>query len=340
MKYFVLICILLTFYGCSENDKTDNLTISPGRGVYVLNEGTWGNNNSSISYIDHQNSQSISNVPVSIWHHPLGDTGNSFFVSGDSVFVCVTSSNKIEYFSKSTGVWLGSFSFPQQSEPRFGLKASDGNIYVSSFSLGALIRINSKTMTQDSIISVGSFPDQLTESNKKIFSGITDLGSGHSVAVYNLESRKREKDIQVDINPAEIIGFADHILVHTTGSYLAPKSTLYHISSATLSVTDSVVSSKPITLLGKYSNQKYYAATSDGFFITDQSFNLTTPLIPTSSVHSPILFSAFYDAATNKLWIASTESYTVQGWLEGFVNGVRVSGPYQTGINPGDLITN
>lgn len=341
MKSRWIAISLLLMISCSEPDSDEPIVIQKGTGIYVLNEGLWGSNNSSITYINYNTGEITSDLSQSAWNHPLGDTGNSFFIGGDTVFVCVTSSNKIEYFRRSTGEWFGSYSFPQATEPRFGICASDGFIYISSFKLGSLIRFNRHSLKQDSLISVGAFPEYLVESNHQLFTGITNLGSGNTVSVYNLDTRNTSKNISVGINPAEIMSTGDFIYVHTTGNLLsAPKSTIYKISPVSLTVSDSVTMANPIMAIGKYSSNQFYFITDNGVFTADQNFLSQHLIISKAMIHSDIIYSCFYNSESNQLWIASSDSYTTRGFLEGFVNGVRFAGPFQTGINPGDIITN
>lgn len=342
MKKYAAITLLIStlFLGCDNAEDKSKANIETGKGVYVLNEGLWGSNNSSISYINTQTGDITNDFPSTNWGHPLGDTGNSFFVSNDTVFVVVNMSNKIEYFKRSTGTWLGSFTFPQNTEPRFGVRASDGFIYVTSFKLGGIVKINPNHFTQDSVFSIGSYPEQIVEANGKLFIGITDLGDGNTIAVFNLNSKSLTKNITVSKNPADIFLSGSTIYVHTTGHWSNPQSKIYKISSTTLTVSDSVSVTQNITTFGKYSQDNFYVITSEGVYITNNTFSLTNKIINADAIKASLIFSAYYDSNAHRLWIASSSSYTTQGWLEAFYNGEKILGAYQTGINPGDILPN
>lgn len=65
--------------------------------LYILNEGTWGANNSSISLYDFASGKVTNNWYSSVNGSALGDTGNDILVTEDYIIVAVNTSNIIQF---------------------------------------------------------------------------------------------------------------------------------------------------------------------------------------------------------------------------------------------------
>jgi len=310
------------------------------KGIYVLNEGIWGNNNSSISYVGYDSSKIISDITSEKWGgRKLGDTGNSFYEKNDTVYVCVTSSNKIEMFRKSSGEFIRTIIFPQNTEPRNSV-ISNGKLFVTSFLLASVVVVDLKTFQQTNKIFVGDHPDQVNEKSGKLLVSVSALGSGNKIAIIDAETETKVKDITVGLNPSEILEVPNFILIHCTGSLLIenPRSIYYRLSKTDFSVIDSFVVGKQIFQLGNYGAFKIFAVDDNQISLMNEELNVETTLVSRKQIHSKIIYSALYDSGSGILWIASTDTYTVRGWLEGFKDGSKVYGPFQVGVNPGDLL--
>ena len=67
-----------------ENNKKNSETITYTSGVYVINNGSWGQNNGSLTFFDYgtqQTRQLLNGVGG------LGDTPNDAYTKGDTIFV-------------------------------------------------------------------------------------------------------------------------------------------------------------------------------------------------------------------------------------------------------------
>ena len=94
-----LICISL-FTSCEKEDST----VYYNSGVYISNEGGWGNSDGSLSFYEYSSDKVYNNIFQKKNNRPLGDVVQSVAISSASeAFIVVNSSNKIEiaYFSYS-----------------------------------------------------------------------------------------------------------------------------------------------------------------------------------------------------------------------------------------------
>ena len=342
MKKTIIVSMGILFLFSCQNEKNFETTKEIKRnekGIYVLNEGVWGNNNSSISYIGYDSGNAIADIATTKWKSPLGDTGNSLYEKNDTVYVCVTSSNKIELFRKSTGDHIRSFVFPQNTEPRQSA-ISNGKLFVTSFLLGSAVVVDLKTFQQTNKIPVGNHPDQMIESDGKLLVSISELGTGNKIAIVDAASEMKIKEVEVGLNPSEIIEIPNCFAVHCSGNLLLdkPKSVLYRLNKNDFSIINSLQTGKQIYQIGNYGTQKLFAVDDNQISLLNEDLSIETTLITRTQVHSKIIYSLLYDSESGILWIASTDTYTVRGWLEGFKNGTKIYGAFQVGVNPGDLL--
>ena len=90
------LCVLcLLFISCSDNDPKKPSGKFSG-GVFVVNEGSFGNANGSISFIDNEGNVINNIFSESNDGRLLGDVVQSMHVTNDKAFIVVNNSNKVE----------------------------------------------------------------------------------------------------------------------------------------------------------------------------------------------------------------------------------------------------
>ncbi len=106
MKYSVLrfisiVCALIISTGCDllGPDEKNN-EIAQTDGIYILCEGAYGTETSSLWGLDADFETLSANVFQSLTDKPLGDTGQSLYIDGEKIYVVVNGSQTMEVFRK------------------------------------------------------------------------------------------------------------------------------------------------------------------------------------------------------------------------------------------------
>ena len=105
---FRLILGLLTFcfFSSCVKDKPNPVNGTPPslqhRGMLVVNEGSFGNNNGELSFLDFQTNLFYNNLFYQFNQHSLGDVVQSICKKDSELFVLVNNSNKIEVLDAKT----------------------------------------------------------------------------------------------------------------------------------------------------------------------------------------------------------------------------------------------
>src|SRR5690606_30301674 len=95
--YFTFIAVF--FLSCNTDDDTHQLPEGPVSfedGIFILNEGIFGQGNSSVSFIDMATGVVSQNIFKSVNGDALGDTATDMAFFRDHGYVVLNASNTIE----------------------------------------------------------------------------------------------------------------------------------------------------------------------------------------------------------------------------------------------------
>lgn len=197
----------LLLFSC--NDKGGGITI-PGpktRGYYILGEGTFGSENSTLYYYDLSTKTVTDRFATANPGAVLGNTANDMEVYGSKLYVAVDVSNKVLVLDAFSGRILEEIDMGQidgkSREPR-GIACAAGKVFVSTYS-GQVARIDTTNYAVDYTPYGGSF---------RYSEGIAEVGesrlvvansrSGNTVTVIDIPTFTVSYDMTVPVNPCEL----------------------------------------------------------------------------------------------------------------------------------------
>ena len=178
-------------------------------GVFVLNQGSYKNNNASLTYYDLIASTVTTDIFTAKNNRGLGDTGQDILKYGSKIYIAVSQSSLIEIIDAVTGVSTKSIPMlnasNQPSQPR-SLASYNGKVYVTLFD-GHVAQLDTTTLTIQKTIAVGSNPEGIVAANNKLYvanSGGMGLVSDSTISVIDPSSFSVLRTIKVVINPVVI----------------------------------------------------------------------------------------------------------------------------------------
>lgn len=194
--------------------------------VYVLNEGLYAMNNSTLSCIDLLHYRLEPDVFQKVNGRGLGDTGNELKRYGSKLYICVSTSNTVEVLSVADARSLRQI--PLYNEAGVGRQPRriafwEDKAYVACFD-GTVCRIDTATLEVEAFCRVGRNPDGICATHGKLYvsnSGGLDYPRYDStVSVLSVATFTEVKRIDVSINPytIEADGRGD-VYVCTRGNY-------------------------------------------------------------------------------------------------------------------------
>ncbi|RPI71462.1 MAG: hypothetical protein EHM47_10170 [Ignavibacteriales bacterium] len=353
MKKFIPLFIGLLFISsCSREDGGDPPPGSVSGGIFILNEGLFGQNNSSLTFYNPETGDVINDVYRNANSNTsMGDNANHMFIFDDQGYIAVNGSNKVEVIDLQTFVSQGFINLGQGASPREVFINDSASGYVTSH-LGEVIKFNPETKSVLSSVFVDSKPEGIAESGGKLFVANSWFGDtlniSNTISVIDIPTDIEILRIQVGINPTKVLSGPDGLIyVLSTGSYTDPNifSGVYIIDPFTHLLVDSIaVTGNPFEACF-INNDRMLVVNSAGVMDVNL-LNRTVsaqPLIPTSTVTTfqfGLIYSVAYDDIRQVILCGNPKDFQQNGEVVLFdLNGTEIR-RINVGINPGTIILN
>lgn len=197
----------LLLFSC--NDKGGGIEI-PGtktQGFYILGEGTFGSENSTLYYYDLNTKAVTDRFTTANPGSVLGNTANDMKVYGSKLYVAVDVSNKVLVLDAASGRILEDIDMGEADgtprEPR-GIACAAGKVFVSTYS-GQVARIDTTSYAVDYTPYSGSFKysEGIAEVSERRLV-VANARSGNTVTVIDIPTFTVSYDITVPVNPCEL----------------------------------------------------------------------------------------------------------------------------------------
>ena len=280
---------------------------------YVLSEGLFNQNNSSLARFSFGKQQMVRNYFKTINRRGLGDTANDMAIYGNKIYIVVNVSSTVEVLDFQTGQSLKQIPMLAENgssrQPR-QITFHEKKAYVCSYD-GTVARIDTTSLAVEAITSVGRNPDGICVQNNKLYisnSGGLDysagLGVDNTVSVVNIATFKEEKKITVGPNPGKILP--------------GPEQTVYVATRGEKVET------------GDYHFVKIDCRTDEVARIYDEK-----ALSFTIDIEGEMAYLYNYNYSTQSSSIKMFNLKTEETLRENFItDGTRINTPYGISINP------
>jgi len=208
--------------------------------LYVLSEGLFNMNNSSLASYDLKSGEVVKDFFLAKNKRGLGDTANDMALYGSKLFVVVNVSSQVEVLDATTGESLKRIPMFDHNQvarqPRY-ITFHKNKAYVCSFD-GTVARIDTASLQIDAIVRVGRNPDGITVANGKIYvsnsGGLSFPDYDNTVSVIDIASFAEIKKIRVAVNPSHIHADSEgDVYVVSRGDYGALGYQFQRINSHT-----------------------------------------------------------------------------------------------------------
>lgn len=204
--------------GGEEEQPGSTVTV----GAYILNTGNWGGNDASIMYLDKQTGTLSGDLYAAANDESLGDLGQDLCLYGSKLYATVSNSSKVVVMDKNCKA-LKTINLTDEAgtpvSPRY-MTAVDGNVYFTAYD-GTVSRLDTLTMEVNAKVAVGDHPEAITSVKGKLFVNISGYGRENKVAVVDLATFTKVKDIEVLLNPYTQckVGTDGFVYVVSNGNY-------------------------------------------------------------------------------------------------------------------------
>jgi YVTN family beta-propeller protein len=341
-QLFIALAFTAVLASCHKDKqitKSDTPTAQRA-GLYILNQGGFGNNNSSLTYYDYTTKQLTPNIFSSAnAGAKLGDVGNDVAIYGSKMYITVNNSNKFDILNAKTGKLIKQDSIYQCRSVAF----YKNNVFITSYD-GTVAVMDTTSLTVNQHITVGRDPEQMVVVGTKLYvanSGGLDFGNpDKTVSVIDLNSLTVTKTITVIANPVSVTADAyGHVYVLSLGDFAKIAGGLTIINDN----TDVVASQPTVSVgfnvpMGGAGDYIYYATADNKIALYDAK---TQTAIRANFITDGTVITAPYaitaDNTTGEVFVADAVDYSSNGVLYAFDKTGKKEYQLMVGIDPGSI---
>lgn len=339
-KSITLVFLSTALLAVSCDDPIKPIDNVEKTGIYILNEGGFNMNNSSLSFYNFRSGNVIGDIFLQENNRGLGDVGNDLKAYGTKLYCVVNNSEQVEVISLATAKTIKRISLVGK-QPRC-VDFYQDKAFVTCFD-GSIVRIDTNTLLVDGSVLAGSNPEGICFSNNKMYvanSGGLDFPiTSNTVSVINPATLTLIKTIPVAIGPrilkADIYG---DVYVACTGNYGTVPASFHRIDSQ----QDEVVQNfnlpvQNFTISGSvaYLYSYNFADQSKWFKVLDViTENIVKENFITDGTLITIPYGIGVDPLTNDVYITDAVDFTSTGNVYCFSSQGVKKYQFEVGINP------
>lgn len=243
IKFFVFAMSITALMVSCKKDNAPASVPKVTTGLYVLSEGLFNQNNTTLTYYNFANSAATTDFFANTNGSKLGDTGNDIVIYGGKLYIVMNISSYVEVTDALTAKEIKKIDFKTAAgaprQPRYAIGYKN-KVLVSSYD-GTVAVIDTAALTVDKFITVGTNPEQIAVYGTNLYvanSGGLNPVYDSTVSVVDLGSFTETKKITVGLNPSSIAADdAGNIYVGCTGDYGAHGPQLVKVNTSTGTIT-------------------------------------------------------------------------------------------------------
>ncbi len=356
--FFVrFICLLATVAlvaSCSDDDSPNpNIPSSALGGYFIVNEGGFGNANTSLSYYDRTNDTILNNVFENANGRPLGDQAQSMTVIGDRGFIVVQSSAKIEVINTEDFTSVATITEGIVS-PRHLIGVDANKAYVTDWGAdgitGTVKVIDLTTYEVTATVPMGEGSNGLVLVNDKVYVA-NGGGFGHDSTLMVLDTNTDTviDTIVVGDNPSSLVvdangdlwaaggGFvsydADFSIIEeesTPGFIVKLENNATARQSVTIRLPADQISVGPSNLTTNTAQTELYFRYTGGVY----SISLTATALPGQPLIDQNFYGLGVDPVSGEILGGEAPNFSSDGTFYRFSDNGELLKQYTVGIAP------
>ena len=344
----IAIALMALAISCKKDDKPAPETPEVTTGAYVLNEGGWGNDNTTLTYYDFSTNKATTDFYQNLNGSGLGDTGSDMIIYGGKLYIVMNVSSYLEVDDALTAKSLKKINLKNSSSqpltPRF-IVGYKNKVFVSCWD-GTVAVIDTTALTIDKFISVGANPEQMAIVGSNLYvanSGGITPGYDSTISVIDLNSFSETSKITVGTNPGPMAADdAGNIYIGCTGDYGSIKPKLVKVNTATKTVTKSADTA--VAKIRFYKGSLYAIAGSYPAYnvrtLSTTDFSATSSNFITDGTTITTPYSLNIDETTGDVYVGDAMDYSSPGQVFCFdKNGKKkFSFSVAPGLNPNTVV--
>lgn len=355
LKLAIIILSLITV-GCT--DDHENITTNTYKGIFVLNEGSFGNSNSSLTFLSSDYTQVIPDLFSTInVNQIMGDVAQSMVVNGDKIYIVMNNSNKILIINRFTGKLVGNINTGLVN-PRY-LVVKNNNLYSNTLYISCWGNPNNATDDYIAVLNDSNYGDlikiMVTEGPEKLMIHSNNLyvahkggfSNGNSVSVINTTNNSILNTFTTGDIPNGLAVFNNQLHVFCSGKTVydanwnviektGGKLKSYNLTNYTETLSVDFGNTLQPNNFVLYQDKLFYSLNGQ---VYQKNINSTT--IPTSALFNPqVTYLYGLNVIEDKIYVCDAKNFNSAGNLKIFNLTGTLLTEKSTGIGPNSVLLN
>lgn len=242
-KFLSVAAVAVALFASCDKSEPDRV---PSGTIYIMNEGSYGNNNAEITAYDLNTGAGTAEAFSAVNGRKLGDTANDMLEHDGEIYIAVNTSQVIFVTDRKLAVRrMLEPALPDGTRlsPRYFAESGD-KVYVTFYE-GWLGEIDPRS-GGIRYAQVGPNPEGVDFEDGKIYvanSGgmLYDKGYNNTVSVVDARLFEEISVIEVNTNPKLVKAEDGHLYVTSIGDYASIKPKLQHVDLRNGKVTDMAI---------------------------------------------------------------------------------------------------
>ena len=350
LRFVAFAFVLIAAQAC---DKDPSPQISVGSaGYFVVNEGGFGNSNTSISFYDRNANTMTNDIFAKKNGRPLGDQAQSITVFEGKAYIVVQHSAKIEVINADDFSSINTISSNIES-PRYFLPINSKKAYVSDWGdgfTGFIKVIDLTNMTVAKSIPAGKGPNEMLMKDGKVYvANSGGFDNDNTISVIDISSDQVTSTITVGDNPKSMRFDKDgNMWVVSAGKFAynpdytvnatnSTKSTISKIVNGTettrLSINDIAYPGADHLNINKNGDKLYYIFNGAVYSLTTSaSVAPATPLIG-----DKYFYGLAVDPFNDNIIACEAPDFSSPGKIYVYDDNATLLSPFEVGIAPNGI---
>ncbi|MCF0211755.1 MAG: hypothetical protein HUK17_02530 [Bacteroidales bacterium] len=343
--YGVLLATLALLFSACDKEPDTQPALHEGD-AYLLNEGSWGLNNATLSHINTADGDIYNDYFAAVNGRGLGDIACDAIAYGSKMYVTVTESKTIEVVDLRSGKSVKQLSL--SASPRY-MVSHNGKVYVSCYDKTVRC-LDTASLSLTATCNLGNCmqPEGIAISGNKLFVcsswGYSSNGNyeyDHKIIVVDLATFTATDTIAVGTNPQRIKAMADGRLVFNySGNYSSEPSGMSILNPTTFAITELGVEATNFDIYDGDIYLYYYDwVAMEGFFRRiDGSTLAVTPFLENISVTLTSLYGLSINPANGDIYVTDARDYMSSGDVLCFSHSGAYKWSASAGVGPSKVV--
>lgn len=310
--------------------------IVSGNGLIIMNEGNYTRGNGSVSFFSSDSGKIYNNIFSAANNRSPGDIPFSIFLKGDTGYIVVNNSGKIEMVDIKTMKALKTIT--GLVSPRYIEEVRKGTGYISSLYSDKIQVIDLETGTLAGSIATGLNSEMISSTADKVY--VASWSGQKTITIINSVTSEITGSITVTLEPESmVIDKSGRLWVLCSGGYLGEETPeLIALNTA----TDQIICrfSFPV---GSYPSSLAINSSGDTlYFLNNGVYRMKTsdcalPAVPVVPAAGRNFIRVVPSPSKGDIFVTDAADYQRKGYLLQYNSGGQLKGEWMAGIIPGNM---